>query len=105
MPGFTAERSMTRTQGGRLGFAVGETANTVRPAMMILVDGVPYCEGEVTDSGIQCYGGPSGSPGGGGGNFPTGGPGGGGDPCPRICRSRCGGKTNTPCYRNCLANC
>ena len=34
-------------------FAFDRPGNSVRPALMILVDGVPYCEGEVTDCGFS----------------------------------------------------
>jgi hypothetical protein len=98
MPGFTAEVAVRGNSRGRLRFAFGRPGNAVRPALMILVDGVPYCEGEVTDEGVQCYGG------GGGGN------GGGLGPgyyiaCRKSCRSQCHNKVNSTCYKNCVADC
>jgi hypothetical protein len=101
MPGFTAEVALSGIRSGRLRFAFGRHGNSVRPALMILVDGVPYCEGEVTDEGVQCYGG-----GGGGG----GGDGGGLGPgyyiaCRKACRGQCHNKLNSTCYKSCVADC
>lgn len=87
MPGFTAETTLARSRGGRLRFGLRNSKNRIRPAMQIEVDGVPYCEGEVSDGGIQCYGDS-------GGGVNGGGRGGGGGSGPR-CAPHCG-----PCKRN-----
>jgi hypothetical protein len=99
MPGFTAEVAMRGISGRQPRFAFDGPGNSVRPALMILVDGVPYCEGEVTDWGVQCYGGGGGGGGGGGlgpGYYIA---------CRKACRAQCRNKLNSPCYKNCVADC
>ena len=99
IPGFTAHTTLNET---RRIFSLRRTnrpALGARPAMMILVDGVPYCEGEVTDGGVQCYGGGGGGGGGGGvgpGYYIA---------CRKACRAQCHNKLNSPCYKNCVADC
>jgi hypothetical protein len=100
IPGFTAESTIA---GGwdKRSRSADKTASGVFPAMTILVDGAYYCEGEVTDSGVQCYGRGSGGggpiDGGGNRNFAI--------QCRASCRRHCGGRINTPCYRDCVAEC
>ena len=99
MPGFTAERTVTHVWSNSTRFAFRKNRNGVHPAMMIQVDGVDYCEGEITDSGVQCYGSPTG---GGGGVGPTPRPG----FCATSCRNLCRGKRNpSACISNCMADC
>jgi hypothetical protein len=101
MPGFTAEVAMRSIGRGRSGSAHNGTRNTVCPALMILVDGVPYCEGEISDSGVTCYGG-----GGGGGGSAGGGLGSGYFiACRKACRVSCHNKLNSTCYKDCVADC
>ena len=89
IPGFTAESTLARRRGGRLRSMFDKAGNRLHPAMLIQVDGVDYCEGEISDDGtIQCYGDSGGGPDGGGGR----GGGGGGGP---KCVPHCG-----PCRRN-----
>jgi hypothetical protein len=101
MPGFSAESSITGGRDGRSRRAFQKTVSGVYPAMMIQIDGMDYCEGEVTDWGVQCYGSGSGGSGPvdvvGNRNFAI--------QCRASCRRRCGGRTNTPCYRDCVADC
>jgi hypothetical protein len=102
MPGFTAEGSIAGPRSAKSRSASRRTVSGVYPAMTILVDGVYYCDGEITDSGVNCYG----SRGGGG----VGGGGVGGDGrlialCRAACRRQCGGRINTQCYRDCVADC
>ena len=81
IPGFTAERTLARSRNRRLRFMLDNAGNRLHPAALIQVDGVDYCEGEVSDGGIQCYGGSSGGVDGGG----RGGGGGGGPHCAPHC--------------------
>jgi hypothetical protein len=100
IPGFTAERSIASERSAMSRSASPRAVSGVYPAMTILVDGVYYCEGEVTDNGVQCYG--SGSRGGGGVG------GGGISPvsCRIACRNSCAGKRNYwSCFRNCVMEC
>jgi len=97
IPGFTAEVAMRGTSGGQPRCTFGRPGNSVRPALMILVDGVPYCEGEVTDSGVQCYGGGGGGGGGLGPGYYI--------ACRKTCRAQCHNKLNSSCYKNCVADC
>ena len=88
IPGFTAESTLARSRRGRLRFMLDNTANRLYPAMLIEVDGVPYCEGDVSDDGtIQCNPDFAGGVDGGG----RGGGGGGGSKCAPHCG---------PCRRN-----
>ena len=104
IPGFTAHRTLNETRRLISRRGLKRLASGVRPAMMILVDGVPYCEGEVTGDGVQCYGGSSGFGGGGnGGGYP-----GGFASCTKGCRSLCSKNPHAypaPCYKNCVADC
>ena len=84
LPGFTAPASLFRSP---VSYVVGSQASqsfgssdSVRPAMAIYVNGVYYCDGEVTGSGVECYG--SG--------------GGGGGPREPLCRPSCGPCRNVP---------
>jgi hypothetical protein len=102
MPGFTAERTLRRSRAGRSRTVFAKTAKGVAPAMMISVDGAPYCEGGITNQGPQCYGEVAGGPG--GGDFGGGGP--NRSPflyCEDRCREQCG--SNSRCYFNCIGKC
>jgi hypothetical protein len=99
MPGFTAEVVIGGISGGRPRCAFERPSNSVRPALMILVDGVPLCEGEITDGGVSCYGGTGGGGGDGGlgpGYYIA---------CRKACRGQCHNKLNSSCYKNCVADC
>jgi hypothetical protein len=99
IPGFTAHRTLQPRERFHSRLATRESLGGVRPAMMILVDGVPYCEGEITDGGVQCYGGASGG-GGGDGRYLV--------ACRRSCAHTCGTHPHAypaPCYKNCVADC
>jgi hypothetical protein len=87
IPGFAAERTLARSRGGRMRFGLHSSSDRIRPAALIQVDGVDYCQGEVSDGAIQCY-----PDSGGGGNGGGRGGGGGGGP---TCVPHCG-----PCRRN-----
>jgi len=100
MPGFSAESAITGRRGGRSRSAFRKPVSGVYPAMTILVDGLYYCEGEVTDWGVQCY-----SSGSGGGPVDVGGDRSFAIQCRASCRRSCGGRMNTPCYRDCVADC
>jgi len=101
MPGFHAEKALAIGQHRFLPFDSPPSLATVTPAMTIEVDGVYYCEGQVTDEGVVCYG--HSGPGGGG-------MGGGGKNtalmCRTNCRKRCGsGRASAACYSDCVADC
>ena len=104
IPGFTAHRTVYQTQRHRSRVGVNPSSGAVRPALQsIYVDGSYYCDGDVTDGGIECYGGGSG----GGGGFGGGGNG-AGLACIRGCRTRCQTHPRAypaPCYKNCVADC
>jgi hypothetical protein len=90
IPGFTAETTLARSRSGGLHFRLNNAGNRLYPAMLIELDGVPICEGEIIDGGIQCYGDSGGGVDGGGGRGGGGGAGGG-----PTCVARCG-----PCKHN-----
>ena len=96
VPGFNATASLYRSQ---ISYLIGAQANqspassdSVQPAMQaIYVDGLFYCYGDVTGSGVVCGGGGVGGGGGGGGHEP-------------LCRPKCGPCRNhvkTCILRNC----
>src|SRR5215470_6395397 len=88
IPGFTAESTLTRSRGGRLRLMLDNTGNRLHPAMLIEVDGVPICEGDISADGtIQCNPDSAGGVDGGGR--------GGGDGGGPRCVPHCG-----PCRRN-----
>ena len=60
IPGFTAPASLYRSSVSYLGSHANRSfgsSNSVQTAMSVYVNGVYYCEGEVTGSGVNCYGG------------------------------------------------
>lgn len=98
IPGFSAENSIPIVRSHISRSATRRTVSGVYPAMTILVDGMYYCEGEVTGDGVQCYGSGSGGTGGGGGISPV--------SCRIACRGYCAGKPNYwTCFRNCVTEC
>ena len=61
IPGFTASTSLYRSHasylvGSRANRSFG-SSNSVEAAAAIYVNGLFYCYGEVTGSGVSCYGG------------------------------------------------
>jgi hypothetical protein len=96
IPGFTAPASLYRSPvsyvvGSRTSRSPG-SSDSVQPAMAIYVNGIYYCDGEVTSGGVNCYGGPAGDLGLGGG------------PREPLCRPQCGPCRNhvkTCILRNC----
>jgi hypothetical protein len=95
VPGFNASASLYRSP---VSYLVGSQAShspasdSVQAAMQaIYVDGLFYCYGDVTGSGVVCGGGGGGGVGGGGGRDP-------------VCRPQCGPCRNhvkTCILRNC----
>jgi len=100
IPGFTADRALYQTR--RFSNSKRKKADSlgVQPALAaIYVDGQYYCDGVVTEDGVQCYGGSSGPR-----------PDPANDPriiaaCRRACLGRCHNKINSTCYRDCIGDC